>query len=62
MPSPRSEPDRGTLFRECRRAEALARAAEGRAIRRGDYAEADYWYATRWAWREKATALRAGGD
>ena len=60
MASKPSEQDRGALFRESRWEEGLARDAERRAARRGDYAEADYWYALRWAWRDKATSLRAG--
>jgi len=61
MPSSLTKQDRDTLFRESRREEGLARDAERRAARRGDFAEADYWYAIRWAWRDKATTLRAGG-
>lgn len=55
-----SQQDRGVLLRECVREEALARDAERRATRRGDYAEAEYWYAKRMAWMDKATALLAG--
>lgn len=60
MPNLLSAADRGALLRECRRAEALARYAEQQATRRGDFAEAEYWYATQRAWREKASAMLAG--
>jgi len=61
MPSSCSEQDWARLFRECQRAEGLAREAERQAVRQGDFAEADYWYTLQCTWREKATALRAGG-
>lgn len=56
-----SEQDQGALFRESRRQEGLAREAERQAGRQGDYAEADYLFAIRWVWRDKATTLPAGG-
>jgi len=59
MPSSCSEQDWARLFRECQRAEGLAREAERQAVRQGEFAEADYWYVLRWAWWDKATTLRA---
>ena len=61
MLSSLSEQDWARLFRECWREAGLAREAERQAVRQGDFAEADYWYTLQCTWREKATALRAGG-
>ncbi len=60
MASSLGKQELGPLLRECRREEALARAAEWQAVRQGDFAEADYWYMLQRLWREKATTLCAG--